>query len=62
MTVGALVQTLAGLCGVEPRVAHVETARRGDLVAANRRMKDELGIEPRVALREGLRSVVYELG
>ena len=61
VTVGALVRTLAKLCGAEARVAHVATARRGDLVAANGKMKDELGVEPRIALDDGLRDVVGEL-
>ena len=61
VTVGALVEALAGLCGVEARVAHIETVRQGDLVAANGRMKGELGVEPRVALHDGLRGVVDEL-
>lgn len=58
------IEELAALVGealgVEARARHVEAGREGDLVGDNRRMKDVLGVEPRVGLAEGLAEVTSE--
>lgn len=56
------IEELAGLLGevqgVDVRIRHVESGRKGDLVGDNRRMKTVLGVEPRTRLRDGLAALV----
>ena len=61
VSIRALVDMLAELCATQARVVHVDSARNGDLVASNARMRDELGVTPSMTLRAGLRGVVDEL-
>jgi nucleoside-diphosphate-sugar epimerase len=56
-----LVAALGEAIGVEPVVRHRPATAGGDLVADTGRMRGELGIEPRVGLRDGLRRVALEL-
>jgi nucleoside-diphosphate-sugar epimerase len=53
----ALVELLAELAGVPPRVRHADAAS-ASLVGDTARMREVLGIAPRVGLREGLAEVL----
>jgi nucleoside-diphosphate-sugar epimerase len=60
VTLPALVELLAELAGVPPRLRHAEGASPS-LVGDTARMRDVLGVAPRVGLREGLAGVVSRL-
>lgn len=57
VTVSGLVGLLAELTGTEPRIEHAGD-EPGSLIADTARMRDELGVEPSVGLREGLASLL----
>lgn len=61
VTLTQLVTALGEAAGVEPRIAHAGDGPPGDLLGDNARMRERLGVTPRVTLREGLRGVVTEL-
>ncbi|HMI99784.1 MAG TPA: NAD(P)-dependent oxidoreductase [Gaiellaceae bacterium] len=44
--------------GTEADVRHTDAEPPGDLVAANRKLKDVLGVTPRISLAEGIRSML----
>jgi UDP-glucose 4-epimerase len=56
-----LVTALAAAAGVQPRIVHAGDGPPGELLGDNARMRERLGVTPRVTLREGLRGVVAEL-
>lgn len=56
-----LVQLMATVAGVEPRVVHVASAQAGDLVGDNERMRSVLGVTPETSLRDGLAATVAAL-
>jgi nucleoside-diphosphate-sugar epimerase len=53
-----LAELLGRATGADVRVRHVEAGRKGDLVGDNRRMKEVLGVDPRIRLGEGLAELV----
>jgi UDP-glucose 4-epimerase len=61
VSMSELVAALGEAIGVEPVVRHRPASTDGDLVADTGRMRRELGVEPRVALRDGLQRVALEL-
>jgi nucleoside-diphosphate-sugar epimerase len=58
VTLTDLVATIGELAGREPRLVWLSGTPPGDLVAANLRMKAELGVEPRTPLRAGLERTI----
>jgi nucleoside-diphosphate-sugar epimerase len=61
VSISQLVASLGEALGIEPNVRHRATDVDGDLVAAVERMQGELGVVPRVRLREGLERVATSL-
>lgn len=62
ITIGALARLLAELDGREAIVRHdPATAVAGDLLADTTGMRERLGVEPRVVLRDGLRRTLDAL-
>lgn len=53
-----IVSCLAAAAGVAPRVAHEGDGPPGDLLGDSSRMRERLGVEPRMALEDALRDVV----
>ena len=58
ISVTELVSLIGHASGVAPDVVHTATVTTGDLLGHNGRMRTTLGIEPEIALREGLRRTV----
>lgn len=58
VTMTGLVQMLAGLNAVEPRIRHTPKLPAGDLVGDNSAMKSLLGMAALVTLRSGLRRMI----
>jgi nucleoside-diphosphate-sugar epimerase len=59
VTLTELVELLGEATGREPRIAHdLDRAPAGDLLGDNGRMREQLGVVPRVGLREGLAGLV----
>ncbi|MGH2901921.1 MAG: NAD-dependent epimerase/dehydratase family protein, partial [Solirubrobacteraceae bacterium] len=56
-----LVRGLAAAAGVAGRITHAGDGPPGDLLGDNARMRELLGVTPRVTIDEGLRGVVDEL-
>jgi UDP-glucose 4-epimerase len=56
VTITDLVCKIENAVGKKALVEHSLGSRNGDLVADNSRMKNALGVEPRVSLHDGLRS------
>ena len=61
MTLTQLVAALGEAAGVAPRVEHAGEGPPADLLGDTARMRERLGVTPRVTLGEGLRGVVAEL-
>ena len=61
VTLTQIVTWLAAAAGVEPRIVHAGDGPPADLLGDATRMRERLGVTPRVTLREGLRDVVAEL-
>jgi UDP-glucose 4-epimerase len=61
VSLSELVSALGEAIGVEPVVRHRSAETAGDLIAATDRMRDELGVDPRVRLSDGLRRVGLEV-
>jgi nucleoside-diphosphate-sugar epimerase len=61
VTLTQIVTGLAAAAGVAPRIAHRGDGPPADLVGDTARMRERLGVTPRVTLREGLRGVVAHL-
>lgn len=53
-----LIGLLAAAVGVEARVEHIHGEVNRDLVGDNSRMKDILGVSPRISLREGIAGLI----
>jgi UDP-glucose 4-epimerase len=58
VTLTELVELIGEVAGVSPRLRNVDAVRAGDLVADTRRMREVLGVAPRVSLGEGIRRSV----
>lgn len=58
VAIGDLVREIGKAVGKEPRVRHTVDEPPGDLIGANQRMKDVLGVTPRISLAEGIRSML----
>jgi UDP-glucose 4-epimerase len=56
LTMTELVRVIGQVVGREPIIEHVPTTDEGDLVGDTSRMRDVLGVVPRVTLRQGLRT------
>lgn len=54
LTMTELVELIGEVVGRQPAIEHTPGASAGDLVADNTRMRETLGVRPRVSLREGL--------
>jgi UDP-glucose 4-epimerase len=63
VTLTELVELLGAATGRAPQVSHdLASAPAGDLLGDNARMREQLGIVPRVGLREGLATLVSPAG
>jgi len=62
VTLTDLVRLLGELDGREPAIRHEPSEADGDLIGDNTRMREVLGVVPRVGLREGLAGVLSALG
>jgi UDP-glucose 4-epimerase len=58
VTLTELVELIGDVSGVSPRLRNVDAVPPGDLVADTRRMREVVGVAPRVSLREGIRRAV----
>jgi UDP-glucose 4-epimerase len=59
VTLTELVELLGETTGREPRIVHdLDRAPAGDLLGDNARMREQLGVVPRMPLREGLATLV----
>jgi UDP-glucose 4-epimerase len=54
LAIGELVALLGEAVGIEPLVSHQPAPPGGDLVGATERMRLELGVTPRIGIREGI--------
>jgi nucleoside-diphosphate-sugar epimerase len=61
VSIAELVAALGEAAGVQPLVRHRGPGVDGDLVASIERMRDELGVTPRIGLAEGLRGVAADV-
>jgi nucleoside-diphosphate-sugar epimerase len=61
ISIAELVTALGDAIGIAPRVRHRPSDVEGDLVGATERMRDTLGVIPRVGVRDGLRRVAQDL-
>ena len=61
VTLTQLVTALGTAAGVKPRIVHAGEGPPADLLGDNARMRERLGVTPRVTLRDGLEGVVAEL-
>lgn len=60
VTLTDLVNEIAEIAGVEAVIEHVPATHEGDLIGDASRMRDVLGVIPRVSLREGLRKTFLD--
>ncbi len=58
VTISDLVREIEDAVGATAKVRHTDDAPPGDLIGANQKMKDVLGVTPRVSLAEGIRSML----
>lgn len=58
VSIRELVAVIEEATGEGAHVRHIDPEHEGDLVADNTRMKDVLGVHPRVSLLEGIRSML----
>lgn len=58
VTITELVRLMAEVVGRQPVIEHRPANQPGDLIGSNERMKEILGVRPRISLREGLRSML----
>lgn len=58
VTIGDLVRKIESAVGATANVRHTADEPPGDLIGANRKMKDVLGVTPRISLAEGIRSML----
>jgi nucleoside-diphosphate-sugar epimerase len=61
VSITELVAALGEATGVQPVVRHRAAVVDGDLIASTERMRDALGVTPRVGLAEGLQDVAADL-
>ena len=61
VTLTQIVTELGAAAGVEPQIAYAGEGPPAQLLGDNGRMRETLGVTPRVTLRDGLRGVVEEL-
>jgi len=62
VTLTQLVGRIGTIAGRDPSVTHTAAEQEGDIVGDIGRMRDELGVEPRVGLDDGLTSLLASLG
>lgn len=60
-SINELVVALGEATGVKPVVRHRQADVEGDLIASTERMRNELGVTPRIGLADGLRGVAADL-
>jgi UDP-glucose 4-epimerase len=58
VSIRELVALIEEATGEPAHVRHVEPEHEGDLIGDNSRMKDVLGVQPRISLLEGIRSML----
>lgn len=59
VTLTELVELIGAVSARQPRIVHdLASAPRGDLLGDNQRMRELLGVEPQIGLREGLVSAI----
>jgi nucleoside-diphosphate-sugar epimerase len=58
VSVRGLVGVIEEATGEAAHVRHIKPEHEGDLVGDNARMKDVLGVEPRISLLDGIRSML----
>jgi UDP-glucose 4-epimerase len=61
VSMAELVAALGEATGVQPVVRHRAADSDGDLIASTERMRNDLGVTPRVGLAEGLKSVAADV-
>jgi len=59
-SISQLVATIGELAAREPRLSNVEADGGGDLIADVSRLRGELGVSPRIGLRDGLREAIRD--
>jgi UDP-glucose 4-epimerase len=57
ITITELVRQIEEVLGVTAEVRHTSSERPGDLIGANKKMKEVLGVQPAISLVEGIRSM-----
>ena len=60
VSIAELVAALGEATGVQPALRHRAASLDGDLVASTERMRDVLGVTPRIGIADGLRSVAAD--
>lgn len=58
VSIRELVGVIEQATGEPAHVRHIDPEQEGDLIGDNSRMKDVLGIQPRISLLEGVRSML----